>query len=282
MKYFITGATGSLGQAVTKILLENKENRVIGYSRDEQKQRKLPSNNQFVCYLGDVRDRDRLLEASRGVDMVFHFAALKCVDTLEVNPEESIATNISGTLNILHAQRLNNIKRVVFTSTDKAAEPINVYGQCKAISEKLVLRNPHNIVTRYGNVIASRGSVIPMFVDSIAKDGSANITDTMMTRFFITIEQAARFVVNASNDPSGGLKIPDMKAANMVEIAKTVCSILGKTDLKVNVTGIRAGEKIYECLRTAYEGKEVYSNTAERFTKDELVRLLEPIVESLK
>lgn len=282
MKYLITGATGSLGQAVTKILINDPSNTIVGYSRDEQKQRLLDFGHQVVFYLGDIRDRDRILEASRGVETIFHFAALKCVDTLELNPEECIDTNINGTRNVLHAQRLNKIKRVVFTSTDKAVEPINIYGYCKAVSEKLVLRNRQNIVTRYGNVLASRGSVIPMFVKSLLEKKNVSITDPRMTRFFITIEQAARFVVNAANDPIGGLKIPEMKAANMVDVARAIGDIMGRTEIGIDETGMRLGEKIYECLKTPYEGAGgIYSNTATRYTKDELRNLLKPIVESL-
>ena len=283
MKYFITGITGTLGQAVTKILLKNPKNTIIGYSRDELKQSQLPKHKRLTLVLGDVRDKRRVVESTRGVDLIFHFAALKRVDKLEENPEEAIATNVMGTENILHAQRVNKIKRVVLSSTDKACYSINTYGHCKALAEKLVLRNPNNIVCRYGNVLASRGSVVPVFVNSL-KDGKyADITHTQMTRFFIRIEDAAKFVVRSSMKKNGGLNIPKMKASYMTDVVRAISEILGipTKAMTINLVGIRPGEKIHECLRMDHEGESVSSLSSDHFTQKELIKLLRPVVESL-
>ena len=243
MKVFITGITGTLGTEVTRILLE-KKCKVIGYSRDEQKQRNFPYKN-VTMYLGDVRDKDRLLEATRGVDVIFHFAALKCVDSLEANPEESVSTNILGTQNVLYSQRMNKIEKVCFTSTDKAVQPINVYGMCKSISERLVLRNHKNVVCRYGNVIGSRGSVVPMFKNTLEKENKVYITDNSMTRFWIRIEVAAKFVVHCAF-AEYGLCIPPMKASSVNQIAFCIAKSMSIEDFDVEYTGIRPGEKIHE------------------------------------
>ena len=281
VKYFITGITGSLGRAVTEKLLEDPDAHVIGYSRDELKQSEIPFHPRLTLVLGDVRDQRRLTEATRGVDIIYHFAALKRVDKMEENPEECIATNIEGTMNVLGAQRTNKIKRVVLSSTDKAAHSETVYGSSKFLSEKLVLRNPHNVVCRYGNVLASRGSVIPMFVDSIRKHGFVNITHPAMTRFFISIDEAAKFVVGHSFRIEGGLKIPDLKGCKIIDLADVICHIMGFTTLKVKLIGIRNQEKLHECMRTDVEGGLMMSHLVEQFTRHELIKLVEPIVMKL-
>lgn len=281
MKVFVTGITGSLGTAVTHELLKNPDIEIIGYSRDEHRQQKFIKDSRITLVLGDIRDRRRLLEATRGVDIIFHFAALKHVDILEANPEESIKTNITGTENILHAQRINRINRVVLSSTDKAALPINTYGFCKALAEKLVLRNKSNVVARYGNVLASNGSVVPIFIKSLIKNQSVDLTDDKMNRFFIRLEDAAKFVVKSGFESIGGLEIPDMKSALMTDVVDIVARVLNISDYKTNVVGIRPGEKISECLRAPHEGKAVFSDTAEKYTGAQLYDLLEPIVRGL-
>ena len=279
MKYLITGISGTLGQAVSKILLDKKDTQIIGYSRDEQKQRLLPKNPKVTLYLGDVRDRDRITEASRGVDILFHFAALKCVDTLEDNPDEAKKTNVDGTENVLHAQRVNGIKRVVLSSTDKAVYPVNAYGTSKMLSEYLVRRNQNNVVVRYGNVLASRGSVVGEFVRTIRNDKTVKITHSEMTRFFLTQEEAAQFVVASAFAGQGGLYIPDIKCTSIVTLARTIGKILNTKVIPQNV-GIRPGEKLHECLRTLEEGGPIYSNTGTKFTETELLDKLTPIVAS--
>lgn len=282
MKYLVTGFTGSLGTEVTKLLLE-KGHTVIGYSRDELKQHLFLKHPNLVKYLGDVRDQKRLLEASRGVDGIFHFAALKQVDTIEMNPEEGIQTNLYGTMNILSAQRLNKVPKVTLSSTDKAAYPVNVYGGTKFIAERLVLRNQSNVVCRYGNVLASRGSLVGALVKTLKAEGKVYLTDPNMTRFWITIKDAANFVVTNGLNSSSGLKIPQMKAATIYAVANVVSYVLGLRSFSEEVTGHRPGEKMHECLRTAYdkglEGmEEVHSNQVVQYTEDELTEILTPIV----
>lgn len=280
-KVMVTGISGTLGQAVSKILLQDPYIEIIGFSRDEQKQSMISPHKRLTLVLGDVRDSRRVTEASRDCDMILHFAALKMVDTLEHNPEESIATNILGTENVLGAQRTNKIKRVVLSSTDKAVYPINVYGNCKALAEKLVLRNSNNVVVRYGNVLASRGSVIPMFIKSLKDDGTVRVTDTEMTRFFLRIDDAAKYVIHHAFGKEGGLKINPMKSVKIVDLAKAVAEIIGVQHPKMIITGIRPGEKIHEDLIAKHEGDFLNSLTADKFSKEELIELLTPVVKSV-
>lgn len=278
MRILITGISGSLGQSVMKTLLQDEENQVIGYSRDELKQSQVPKHKNLTMILGDIRDQRRLIESTRDVDMVLHFAALKRIDAMEENPEECIATNILGTENVLGAQRTNRIPRVVLSSTDKAAYNVNVYGASKLISERLVLRNQNNVVCRYGNVLASRGSVIPMFVESLIKSSTVFITDPNMTRYFISLDDATKFVVNSAFMPSGGLKIPQLKACNIVDLAMCVADLLMILKPNVVITGPRPGEKTHEDMRTEFEGAPMNSEFAPKFSKEELKNLIAPIV----
>jgi len=280
MKVLITGITGTLGTHVARLLLEDGHE-VIGYSRDELKQVQFPWKSKCTLYLGDVRQTDRLLEAARGVEVIYHFAALKHVDKLEENPEEGVQTNIGGTSNALHAQRIHSIQKVVLSSTDKACLPINLYGMTKGIAERLVLRNPNNVVCRYGNVAASRGSVIPTFVKSIEEDGCIRITDRRMTRFWVKPEDAAIFIYLQSQRPTGGLRIPQMKAYPVVSLGNLIGEILGKKPNILEI-GIRAGEKIHEDLRTDDEGGKM--NSSDRslwYTEKEMRDLIEETVNSL-
>lgn len=281
MKYLITGITGTLGKAVSKILLEDPENTIIGVSRDEQKQRALDHHPRMTLVLGDIRDHQKMVEISRGVDLIFHFAALKCVDTLESQVDECIKTNVIGTQNILSAQKQNDIKRVVLSSTDKAAYPVNAYGNSKALAERMVLQDKNNVVCRYGNVIASRGSVVPMFAKTLKEQSNVFITNKKMTRFLILMEDAARFVVQQSKHIYGGVKTPEMCGASIVDVAHATSKILGIDSYDTVITGARPGEKIHECLRTLEEGDEVHSHTAPQFTVEDLVEILTPVVMSL-
>jgi len=277
MKCFITGVTGSLGQQVCQMLLL-KGHEVIGYSRDENKQGLIPNKEKLTLYLGDVRDEKRLLEATRNVDLIFHFAALKHVEKVEANPEEGISTNVLGTMNVLYAQRINEIPKVILSATDKGAYPINVYGATKLLAERLTLRNPNNVVCRYGNVLASRGSVVEKFVKSLLKEKTVYITDDTMTRFWITIEEAAGFVVTNALAKGGGLKIPVMRGAHILTLAQAVAEVLSIKAFEIKNIGARPGEKVHECLRTEYEGEEVHSNTVVPYAPEELVEILKPII----
>lgn len=279
MNIFITGVTGTLGTIVSKKLID-RGHKVFGYSRDEIKQREHPFKDEITMIVGDVRDRRRLIEQTRNMDVIFHFASLKCIDTLEDNPEEAIKTVIDGTDNVLSAQRFNNIERVVFTSTDKAAYPINVYGNCKAVAEALTLRNKRNAVCRYGNVLGSRGSVLPIFVKQLLIDQRVTITHPEMTRFFIRQNDAADFVINCMDSP--GRNIPVMKACKVTELARAVADCLEIQDFTAEYTGMRRGEKLHECLMTEVEDSLLYSNTAVQFTRPELVELIRPMVEKVR
>lgn len=280
MKIMITGITGTLGQAVMKDLLADEKYHVYGYSRDEKKQSEIPKHERLTLILGDVRDQRRIIESSRDMDMILHFAALKRVDTLEENPEESIETNVRGTMNVLGAQRINKIRRVVLSSTDKACKPINVYGFCKALSEKLVLRNKNNVVVRYGNVLASRGSAILDFIESMSKRGEISLTHKEMTRFFMKIEDAASFVIDSAFKAEGGLRIFDkMKACKITDMADAIALSIGTSNYAIKDIGMRPGEKLHEDLFHEYERDGSLSSlTAPQFTKLELKALVEPIV----
>lgn len=280
-RVFVTGITGTLGTAVAAKLLYLGHS-VIGFSRDECKQQAFALRDKVTLYLGDIRDADRVAEAARGADLILHFAALKHVDLLESNPEEAVRTNIEGTVNVLHAQRMLGIPRVVLTSTDKAAYPVNAYGMSKGIAERLVLRNPANVVCRYGNVLASRGSVVEKFVQSLKTDRSVAFTDQGMTRFWLSADEAADFVLGmALASDSRGLCIPTMKAATLPDIASAVAYVMGIRSYSVKNIGVRAGEKTHECLRTEFEGEEMHSHKVARYTEAELHRVLEPIVRAI-
>lgn len=280
MKVFISGITGSLGREVTRQLLEQGHS-ITGYSRCDHKQKDFPYRKEVALYLGDVRDRDRLFEATRGMDLAFHFAAFKHVDSAEIQPEECIETNIRGTNNILFCQRMNKIKRVVFTSTDKAVDPVNVYGSTKLIGERLVMRNANNVVTLYGNIIASTGSVIPLFVRSLKNEKKVYITDNAMTRFFMRIQDAANFVIEKALGEPGGKYVPDMRSCTIEALADCVATIMGIKGYGIVNVGMRPGEKLHEQLSSQFDDTIIRSDTAIQFTKKELIELIRPSVEAL-
>ncbi len=250
----ITGGTGSFGQTFTSILLQHHNpKKIIIFSRDEMKQwemaKKYPDESRIRFFIGDVRDKDRLLRALDGVDFVVHAAATKIVPTAEYNPFECIKTNIIGAMNLIDACIDKNITKVVALSTDKASSPINLYGATKLASDKLfVAANAYSgehgsrfSVVRYGNVMGSRGSVIPFF-NSIKDSGVVPITDERMTRFMISLEEGVDLVLHAFKDMQGAeiyvKKIPSMK---VTDLAKVVAP-----NAKHEVVGIRPGEKLHE------------------------------------
>ena len=251
----LTGGTGSFGHAfVAQTLAKYKPRRLVIFSRDEMKQwemNKLYSNDDRVrFFIGDVRDKDRLYRALGGIEYVVHAAATKIVPTAEYNPFECVKTNVIGAMNLIDACIDNNVKRVVALSTDKASAPANLYGATKLASDKLFVAGNSYVakdvetlfsVVRYGNVMGSRGSVIPYFM-SMADSGALPVTDKKMTRFMITLEQAVRLVWHAINDMMGGEiyvnKIPSM---NVSDIATAV-----SPDAKQEIVGIRPGEKLHE------------------------------------
>lgn len=251
----ITGGTGSFGTVfLQKLLNDHKPNRVIIYSRDEMKQWEMSrriDDSRVRFFIGDVRDRDRLYRACHRVDYIVHAAALKIVPLAEYNPIECIRTNIDGAVNVVDCAIEQKVKAVVALSTDKACNPINLYGATKLCSDKLFVAGNSYVghqdtrfsVVRYGNVMGSRGSVIPHFIEQ-AKQGVVSITDPRMTRFMISLEQAAWMVSTALMDSKGGeiyvQKIPSM---NIVDIARAVAP-----EAQQEIIGIRPGEKLHEQL----------------------------------
>lgn len=253
----VTGGTGSFGHQYVRTLLEHhKPRRLIVYSRDELKQYEMAQRFNHDCmryFIGDVRDRDRLVQAMRGVDLVIHAAALKQVPAAEYNPMECIKTNIHGAENVIHAALLCDVEKVIALSTDKAANPINLYGATKLASDKLFVA-ANNIaggtrtrfaVVRYGNVVGSRGSVVPLFKALIASGGDhLPITDERMTRFWITLQQGVDFVLKNFQRMHGGeIFVPKIPTVRIVDLAKAMAPAL-----PCRTIGIRPGEKLHEIM----------------------------------
>lgn len=256
----ITGGTGSFGNAVLSRFLNSDEFKEIRiFSRDEKKQdeqRKKYNSSKLKFYIGDVRDYSSVEEAVKGADFIFHAAALKQVPSCEFFPMEAVKTNIIGTDNLLTAAEKFNVKKVVVLSTDKAAYPINAMGMSKAMMEKVMIAKSRNIDdsktifcgTRYGNVMASRGSVIPLFVDQIKKGAPITITDINMTRFMMTLEDAVDLVLYAfEHGRQGDLFVQKSPAATIEILAKAILELY-KADNSINIIGTRHGEKLYETL----------------------------------
>jgi UDP-N-acetylglucosamine 4,6-dehydratase/5-epimerase len=257
----ITGGTGSFGKRFVERLLDNYDcEKIIIYSRDELKQfemrEELASHKKFKClrfFIGDIRDKSRLMTALNNVDYVIHSAALKQIDTAEINPHECIKTNIVGTQNLIEACIEKNVKRVVALSTDKAVDPINLYGATKLAADKLMIsanlisvhKDTIFSVVRYGNVINSRGSVIPFFKKLInQKAQHIPLTDKRMTRFFITLDESVEFVIKSFERMQGGeIFIPKLPSIKIIDIIKAL-----DKNYKIKITGIRPGEKIHEVL----------------------------------
>lgn len=262
-RVLITGGTGSFGNTVARRFLKNNEiSEVIVFSRDESKQHTMRQHlpdKKLSFVVGDVRDYDAIRRATKGVDVIFHAAALKHVPTGEFFPMELVKTNILGTENVLRAAEENNVKRCVLLSTDKAAYPVNVMGMSKALAEKLVgchARETKNTIfcsVRYGNVMASRGSVIPVFVEAIKAGREITVTDPNMTRFLLSLEDAVDLVELAvAKGERGDLFIKKAPAATVADIAQAVKNIFN-SNAEIKIIGVRAGEKIHETLATQLE-----------------------------
>lgn len=260
----ITGGTGSFGNAVLKRFLDSDLKEIRIFSRDEKKQddmRKKYNNTKLKFYIGDVRDYNSILDAMDGVDYVFHAAALKQVPSCEFFPLQAVQTNVIGTANVLDAAIKCNVKKVIVLSTDKAAYPINAMGMSKALMEKVAiakgrnLKNSQTIIcrTRYGNVMASRGSVIPLFVDQIENNLPLTITNPDMTRFMMTLDDAVELVVYAfEHGKQGDLFVQKAPAATIDTLAKAVKELKHSNSPIKNI-GTRHGEKLYEVLVTKEE-----------------------------
>lgn len=251
----VTGATGSFGRAfIETCLSETGVGRVIVFSRDELKQltmrQELGQDERLRFFLGDIRDRDRLRMALRNVDYVVHAAALKQVDTAEYNPMEFVQTNILGSENVIQASLEAGVKKVIALSTDKASSPINLYGATKLAADKLFISSNHYAqagetrfsVVRYGNVIGSRGSVVPFFRSIAEQGGEIPITDRRMTRFVISLEDAVQFVLSSLEDMTGGeLYVPRIPSVRVTDLAEAIAPGVPLVDV-----GIRPGEKLHE------------------------------------
>ena len=259
----ITGGTGSFGSAVLNKFLDTshfKEIRI--FSRDEKKQddmRNFYKNDKIKYFIGDVRDYNSVEYAMKGVDFVFHAAALKQVPSCEFFPMQAVKTNVEGTQNVIKAASVNNVSKVICLSTDKAAYPINAMGISKAMMEKVAIAEARNLkntivcLTRYGNVMASRGSVIPLFLEQIRKNEDITITDPSMTRFLMSLEEAVDLVLFAfENGRAGDLFVNKAPAATIGDLANAIIDLKGATS-KIKIIGTRHGEKLYETLCTREE-----------------------------
>jgi UDP-glucose 4-epimerase len=259
----ITGGTGSFGNAVLRHLLKMGFSEIRIFSRDEKKQddmRKEFNNSIIKFYIGDVRDYNSILNAIRGSDYIFHAAALKQVPSCEFYPLEAVKTNVIGTENVLEAAITCNVRRVVVLSTDKAVYPINAMGISKAMMEKVAIAKSRNIngtiinITRYGNVMFSRGSVIPLFINQIISGNFITITDPSMTRFMMTLDDAVDLVLYAfENGKQGEIFVQKAPAASIETLASALLDIFGKDSTNLRIIGTRHGEKLFESLLSREE-----------------------------
>ena len=259
----ITGGTGSFGNAVLNRFLQTEHfNEIRIFSRDEKKQddmRTRLNNEKIRFYIGDVRDYNSVEKAMRGVDYVFHAAALKQVPSCEFFPLEATKTNVFGTQNVIDAAGVNKVKKVICLSTDKAAYPINAMGISKALMEKVAVAASRNLtdtticLTRYGNVMGSRGSVIPLFIDQLKQGNDLTITDPKMTRFLMSLDEAVELVLFAfENGNPGDLFVNKAPASNIGDLAQALKEMLNLNN-NVKIIGTRHGEKLYETLCTREE-----------------------------
>jgi len=259
----ITGGTGSFGKKLTKILLEEKQpKKIIIFSRDELKQHEMRvagyDDPRLRYFIGDIRDRERLVRAMHGVDIVVHAAALKQVPACEYNPMEAVKTNILGTSNVLEAALDAGVKKVLALSTDKAVSPANLYGGTKLVAEKLVIQSnayaagsaTRYSCVRYGNVVGSRGSVVPLFLKQ-RSSGKVTVTDDRMTRFWLSLEQGVHFVINCIEQMEGGeVFVPKIPSTKVVDLARAIAP-----DAQIEIIGIRQGEKLHEDLLSEDEAR---------------------------
>lgn len=261
----VTGGTGSFGKKFIEIMMkEYNPAKVIVYSRDEQKQHEMRQmgfqNENLRYFIGDIRDLERLRRAFQGVDYVVHAAALKQVPACEYNPMEAVKTNILGSSNVIDAALDANVKRVIALSTDKAVNPINLYGATKLAAEKLFVqsnayaggRETRFACVRYGNVVGSRGSVVPVFLRQ-RETGKITITDERMTRFWISLEQGVRFVIRCLEDMHGGeVFVPKIPSMKVIDLARAIAP-----EADIDFIGIRPGEKLHEVLISEDEARTV-------------------------
>jgi UDP-N-acetylglucosamine 4,6-dehydratase/UDP-glucose 4-epimerase len=263
-KVLITGGTGTLGRALTRKLLMHDVDTIRIFSRDEGKQLEMSSNmddERLRFIIGDVRDRERIMYALEDIDLVFHISALKQVPVAEYNPFEAIKTNVIGSQNVIDGCIGNNVEIAVAISSDKAVSPLNTYGATKLLMERMFTsanfyKGKRKILftsVRYGNVLGSRGSVVPQFLKSIGQSSSINITDPTMTRFNITLAEALELILYALNHTKGGeVFVPKLDAYKLKDLAQSIIEITGKK-VKINYSSIRTGEKLHESMINEHE-----------------------------
>jgi len=261
----VSGGTGSFGSAVLRRFLDTDIGEIRIFSRDEKKQEDMRSrykSDKLRFIIGDVRDPISISNASRGVDYVFHAAALKQVPSCEFHPMQAVQTNVLGTGNLLEAAVQNEVRRVICLSTDKAVYPINAMGMSKALMEKVMVAKARLLHgtdsvfcgTRYGNVMASRGSVIPLFVNQVRSGVPITVTDPNMTRFMMSLDDAVELVLYAfANGANGDIFVQKAPASTVGDVARAICELLGAPDHPVKIIGTRHGEKLYETLLTREE-----------------------------
>ncbi|CAM3043560.1 polysaccharide biosynthesis protein [Filibacter tadaridae] len=254
----VTGGTGSWGIELVRQLLTHNPKKIIILSRNENSQvqmRRDIKDKRLSFFIGDIRDKEALGKAFLGVDFVFHLAALKHVPVCEENPLEALKTNVIGTQNVIEASIENHVKKVIYVSTDKAANPVNSYGMTKALGERLIIHaNESSTVTKFlcvrgGNVLGSSGSVLPLFKKQIIEQKQVQITDKRMTRYFITPQKAIKTLLKATILGKGGeIFVMHMDACNILDLAQVLIDHYGKGEIKIVEIGVRRGEKIHEVL----------------------------------
>ncbi|MDC1299994.1 polysaccharide biosynthesis protein [bacterium] len=313
MNYLVIGASGTMGKLVVHELAKFNENRIVGMSRDEQKIARMPRYPNVTYRVGDIRDKDRLFQImvrgfmGRSFDVVINLAALKCVDILEANPWEAIQTNVVGSQNLIDVAVMTARPKIIFTSTDKAVYPINIYGTTKATAEYLYRQyDGPCTVFRYGNILGSRGSVLHKFVEQLNNNLPLTITSTEMTRFWVRSTDICQEIIKEAGclERANKLKIVYSKSMKMLEVANAVSKCLGKGSLSdFEVIGFRPGEKLHECLsnytdenvspvligHSLYPGSftgfdtgfDCHSNEYTRYTSDEFTDLIEPIISEI-
>ena len=281
-KILVTGGTGSLGQAITKKLLKEDVKVIRIFSRDELKQSIMQSNlndKRLRFLIGDIRDKDRLSRALEDIDIVFHTAALKHVPVAEYNPFEAVKTNVNGSQNLIDACLNNNVETVIGIGTDKAVSPLNTYGATKLLMERIFVaannyrgdRNTKFICVRYGNVLGSRGSIVPIFVNQIKSGKEITITDPNMTRFNITMTEALELIFRALKNGKGGeIFVPKLRAYKVESMKDAILDILNAKN-NTKIIDIRPGEKRHEILINRDEISKTFENSQDYIIKDEMV-----------
>ncbi|KEK22945.1 UDP-N-acetylglucosamine 4,6-dehydratase family protein [Bacillus gaemokensis] len=284
----ITGGTGSWGRELIKQLLKKSPKEIRIFSRNEtvqfEMQQQFLNNDKCKFIIGDIRDKDQLIHACVGVHYVFHLAALKHVPVCEHQPAEAIKTNINGTQNVIEAAIQNQVEKVIYVSTDKAADPSNTYGMTKAIGEKLIIhanlqtKKTKFICVRGGNVLGTSGSVVPIFKNQIQTRSQLGITDLNMTRFFLTVEDAIELLFKATYEGRGGeIFVMKMPACKIIDLAEVLIEDTGNKKVHITEIGMRPGEKLSEMLLS-----EVESKTSVCFDKDYFVVLPSIQIEGLQ